>query len=258
MQLVARDEDAIALAVLEFQVVAGHPADGLRLEAEEASDAVVLVDDRVAGAQLGEAGQRAAARAVTFGSATAAQQPVLGQDRDLGRRPDEALAQAGGREQHARLRGRAPAVEELGVHAREVVERALGLAAPRPRHDRAVARAHELLELGLGLSQRTRRSVSRLRAQLDLLAACVRRQPDARALLERRLDAVRPDVEMVRVHFAAPAYRAAWRVLRDRFGADFREYMDAFLREIRVEKSFDPMSQWKTLVVEELAAAPSP
>ena len=66
------------------------------------------------------------------------------------------------------------------------------------------------------------------------------------------------DVEMVRVHFATPAYRAAWRVLRNRFGADFRAYMDAFLREIKVEKSFDPMSQWKTFVVEELTAAPSP
>jgi hypothetical protein len=65
------------------------------------------------------------------------------------------------------------------------------------------------------------------------------------------------DVEMVRVHFAAPPYRAAWRVLRNRFGADFREYVDALLREIKVEKSFDPMSQWKSFVVEELAAAPS-
>ena len=66
------------------------------------------------------------------------------------------------------------------------------------------------------------------------------------------------DVEMVRVHFAAPAYRAGWRVLRDRFGADFREYVDAFLREIEVETSFDPTSQWKTFVAEELRAAPSP
>ena len=61
------------------------------------------------------------------------------------------------------------------------------------------------------------------------------------------------DVEMVRVHFATPAYRAAWRVLRSRFGADFRAYMDNFLREIKVEKSFDPMSQWKSFVAEELA-----
>src|SRR4029077_807635 len=66
------------------------------------------------------------------------------------------------------------------------------------------------------------------------------------------------DVEMVRVHFAAPAYRAAWRVLRNRFGADFRAYMDTLLGEINVNKSFDPTSQWKTFVVEELAAALSP
>ena len=65
------------------------------------------------------------------------------------------------------------------------------------------------------------------------------------------------DVEMVRVHFAAPAYRAAWRVLRNRFGADFCEYMDALLREIKVQKSFDPAAQWKTLVAEELAATSS-
>jgi hypothetical protein len=65
------------------------------------------------------------------------------------------------------------------------------------------------------------------------------------------------DIEMVRVHFATPSYRAAWRVLRNRFGADFREYMDALLREIKVERPLDPMSQWKSFVVEELAAAPS-
>ena len=65
------------------------------------------------------------------------------------------------------------------------------------------------------------------------------------------------DLEMVRVHFAAPAYRAAWGVLRNRFGADFRDYLDAQLREIKIEKSFDPATQWKTLVAEELAAASS-
>jgi hypothetical protein len=61
------------------------------------------------------------------------------------------------------------------------------------------------------------------------------------------------DEEMVRVHFAAPAYRAGWRVLQNRFGADFRAYMDSLMREIKVEKSFDPVSQWKTFVAEELA-----
>src|SRR5690349_2758972 len=63
------------------------------------------------------------------------------------------------------------------------------------------------------------------------------------------------DVEMVRVHFAAPAYRAAWRVLRNRFGADFRDYPDAPLRDIQIQKSIDPATQWKTPVAEKLAAA---
>ena len=63
------------------------------------------------------------------------------------------------------------------------------------------------------------------------------------------------DLAMVRVHLAAPAYRAAWRVLRNRFGAEYRDYIDAFLREIKPEKSFDPSAQWKTLAAEELAAA---
>lgn len=62
------------------------------------------------------------------------------------------------------------------------------------------------------------------------------------------------DIEMVRVHFAAPAYRAAWRVLRTRFGADFRAYIDNLITEIRIEKSFDPTLQWKICVAEELAA----
>ena len=43
-----------------------------------------------------------------------------------------------------------------------------------------------------------------------------------------------------------------------RFLTDFQQYMDTLLREIKVEKSFDPMSQWKMFVVEELAAAPAP
>src|SRR3954452_23812460 len=101
VELGAGDADAVAVAVLELQVVARDAADGLRLEAEEARDAVVLVHDRVAGAQLGEAGERAAARAGALGAAPAAQQAVLGQDRDLGGGPDEPLAQPGSGKQHA-------------------------------------------------------------------------------------------------------------------------------------------------------------
>ena len=62
-QLVDRHEDLVVALELEVQVVARDAADGLRVEAGEARDAVVLVDDVVAGAQVGEAAQQAAAAA---------------------------------------------------------------------------------------------------------------------------------------------------------------------------------------------------
>ena len=54
-QLVDRHEDLVVALELEVQVVAGDAGDGLGVEAGEARDAVVLVDDVVAGAQVGEA-----------------------------------------------------------------------------------------------------------------------------------------------------------------------------------------------------------
>ena len=73
---------------LEVEVVAGDAGDGLRVEAGEAREAVVLVDDDVAGAQVGERAQRAAAPAAGVHAAgalgaAAAQQPVVGQDGEL-------------------------------------------------------------------------------------------------------------------------------------------------------------------------------
>src|SRR5213079_1175378 len=99
-KLITRDENAIPVAVLELEIVARHAADGLRLEAREARDAVVLVHHRVARSQVGEARDRAAAGGGarrTLG-APAAQQPVLGQQRELQARSEEALAQGRGRE----------------------------------------------------------------------------------------------------------------------------------------------------------------
>ena len=53
-ELVDREEDAVGARVLELEVVAGDTADGLRVEAAEARQPVVLVDDDVARAQVGE------------------------------------------------------------------------------------------------------------------------------------------------------------------------------------------------------------
>ena len=62
-ELLARDEDAVVALVLEVEVVARDAGDRLGLEAGEAREAVVLVDDDVARAQVGERAQRAAAGA---------------------------------------------------------------------------------------------------------------------------------------------------------------------------------------------------
>ena len=58
--LLVRDVQPVVTAEGEEEIVARDPRDGLRLEAEELPDAVVLVDDEVARAQVGEALQSAA------------------------------------------------------------------------------------------------------------------------------------------------------------------------------------------------------
>ena len=58
-ELVDRQEDLVRARELEVEVVARDAGDRLRVEAREARDAVVLVDDDVAGAQVGERAQRA-------------------------------------------------------------------------------------------------------------------------------------------------------------------------------------------------------
>src|SRR5207249_11915970 len=58
--LLVRHEHTVVAAEAEQQVVARDAGDLLRLEAEELGDAVVLVHDVVAGAQVGEARERAA------------------------------------------------------------------------------------------------------------------------------------------------------------------------------------------------------
>jgi hypothetical protein len=59
-ELLDGQEHLVRARVLEVQVVAGDAPDRLRVEPGEAGDAVVLVDDDVARAQVGERAQRAA------------------------------------------------------------------------------------------------------------------------------------------------------------------------------------------------------
>ena len=89
-ELLGRDEDLVAVAVLELEVVAGDPGDRAGVEAGEAGDAVVLVDDVLAGGQVAERGEPAAGRRRS-GGAAAMDEAAEGDDRELQRRRDEAV-----------------------------------------------------------------------------------------------------------------------------------------------------------------------
>src|SRR5262249_61892399 len=56
-KLVGRREDTVAAAVLELEVVARDPGERSGVEAREAGDAVVLVDDEVTDPQLDRRGE---------------------------------------------------------------------------------------------------------------------------------------------------------------------------------------------------------
>ena len=129
-----------------------------------------------------------------LGAPAAVDQPVLGDRRELQRRADEAVAEVG-------LGEHEPAVLRLPARPQplQVVGGALALAALRPRDERRVARARELLELRLGLVERAGGELRRLRAELERLRARDRGQPQRLARLERGHDGGRRDVEVVRV-----------------------------------------------------------
>ena len=91
------------------------------------------------------------------------------------------------------------AVEEGRLHAGHVQLRALRLAAARPRHEGAVARANELLELRLGVLQRASGRVGRLGAELVGLVLRDARQPQLGAPVECGVERLRLHVEVVSV-----------------------------------------------------------
>src|SRR5207244_1611343 len=90
--LLVRHVQAVIAAEGEEQVVARHTGDGLRLEAEQLADAVVLRNDVVARAQVGERLQRAPdARSLGTRRALAEDLRVRKQN-ELEVAPDEAAA----------------------------------------------------------------------------------------------------------------------------------------------------------------------
>ena len=92
-QLLGRREDLVVALVLELEVVAGDAGERLRLEAGEAGDAVVLVDDVVADAQVGEGRHRPAAAGRGRRCAAAVDQAAEGDDDEPQLRRDEAVGE---------------------------------------------------------------------------------------------------------------------------------------------------------------------
>ena len=136
-----RDVEAVVTPESKEQVVAGDTRDRLRLEAEQLADAVVLVDDVVAGAQVGEALERSSDPDVGTRRALAEDLRVREQDEpELA--PHEAASRGRDREQQLRLVRQLTAVlHEPGLHTAEEVLGPERLSTVRKRDDDPLAGA---------------------------------------------------------------------------------------------------------------------
>ena len=196
-QLVGGDVDPVLALVFEVEVVAADAADLARLEPGEAGDAVVLVDDVVADAQVAEGeAALAGARRTLLGAPAPVDEAAERVDGEAQLGADEALAQARLGEGEARVRREAAAVEQGGVEAFEAVARALRLAAVVEGDDRAVAGADQFLQLALGLFDAARRRLGARGAERRLVVLAGAAHGEDRAGGERRRDL---DVEVAGV-----------------------------------------------------------
>ena len=169
-ELLVRDVQAVLAAEREQQVVARDAGDLLRLEAEQLADAVVLVDDVVAGAEVGERLERAAADPALARDA-AAEDLVVGQQHEPELAPDEAAAGRRDREQDLRLvRDRVARLEHPRLDLAQHVLGAQRLAAVRERDDDALPRADERRQLVLRLGEPARGDRRPLRLERELLS----------------------------------------------------------------------------------------
>ena len=191
-QLLRRDQHPVAVAVLELEVVAGDPGDGAGVEAGEAGDAVVLVDDVLARGQVPERGEAATARRRRRGPPAVDEAPV-GDHGELHRRGDEAVRDRRLGEEDRRGDGRRAVGEDRRGQPLERVLRSLPLADPLEGDDGDVAGAQLLLELGLGLGEVARRRDGDRGAELVLVVVAVVEQAQRRALGQRLADR---DVEL--------------------------------------------------------------
>ncbi len=167
-ELIRWREDPVAIAVLELQVVAGHPGEGLGVEAREARDAVVLVDDVVADAQLHGRRELGSCRHRGRRPPAVNQRP-LRDDGELQFGSEKALPNASLGEGDARPL-RHLVAQEGRVDAVQVVSGPLRLAPALEADHRSVFRADQLLELGLCLRERAGGELRAPRPERVLLA----------------------------------------------------------------------------------------
>ncbi len=173
-----RNVEAVFAAERELEVVARDSGDLARLEAEQLADAVVLVDDMVSGAELGEGLERAA-RGCGAAAGAAAEDLRVGEQCEPELAPDEAAARVGDGEQELRLVGQLLAlVDQTGLDAAQQVLRAQRFALVRERDDGSQAAADERAELVLGFGEAARGDRGTLRLERERLAGRERVQLD--------------------------------------------------------------------------------
>ena len=166
--LLVRDVDAVLAAEAEQEVVAGDARDLLRLEAEQLRDAVVLVDDVVAGAQVGEARERAAGRRDRPGGR---RRKTWVSGRSAIPRSRQTKPRRTGETANCRPVGSSPGSSICGLDTAEEPAPPLGLAAMRERDDDVEPLAEQPLQLVLGLREAAgdeRRALRLEREQLPL------------------------------------------------------------------------------------------
>ena len=155
-ELLVRDVQAVLALEGEVQVVARDARDLLRLEAEELPDAVVLVDDVVARAQVGEGLERASEPGVGARRPLAEDLDVR-EEREPEVAPDEAAARRADDEAERRIvRERPLLLDDVGLDLPEQPLRALRLALVREGDEHAPALPQHAGELGLGLREPAR------------------------------------------------------------------------------------------------------
>ncbi len=191
-----RDVEPVVAAKAEEEVVARDLGDGLRLEAEQLADPVVLVHDEVVGAQVGEGLERAASRtAPGITRRTLAEDLRVGQQDEPEVSPDEAAARGRDGEEELRLVGQGVTrLEQARLDPAEQVRRAQRLTAVGKGDDDAVSGADEAGQLGLGLGEPAGGDCRPLRLEGERLPARERVELRCTAQRQLRLELLGPDL----------------------------------------------------------------